>query len=238
MQVALVAAFEKLKQSTVETLAVAAKIITAQQRDGTRPMGEPFAKNCGHGTVNGPSFAKQIGREIAEWTAKQIGDTGKVALILGPPGAPTFRNLAAGYMETLEKHPKMSVAFRTDGALTRERGLHNAEDALIAHPDLKAIYAANDDVALGAMQAVIAAGKQKDVLVTGMNGVPPALKSIKDGNLAMTVELNPFQWGSLGVDVMKAFLDGAPPKTQTFVPHKLIDKANIDETMKPQGGGK
>ena len=178
---------------------------------------------------------KQIGRDIATWTAKQIGDDGKVALILGPPGAPTFRNLASGYNEVMATHPKISVAFRSDGALTRERGLHNAEDAITANPDLKAIYCANDDVALGAMQAVIAAGKQKDILVTGMNGVPPALKSINDGNMAMTVELNPVQWGMLGVDVMKAFLDGTPPKGQTFVGHKLIDKANVAEVLKGPG---
>jgi ribose transport system substrate-binding protein len=179
-----------------------------------------------------PMDEKQVGRDIAEWTAKKIGGEGKVALILGPAGAPTFRNLAAGYMEVIEKNPKIAVAVRTDGPLTRERGLHSAEDALVAQPDLKAIYCANDDVALGAMQAVVAAGKQGQILVTGMNGVPPALKSIKEGNLAMTVELNPYQWGSLGVEVMKAFLDGTPPKSQTFVPHKLIDKDNIDEVLK------
>src|SRR3712207_9003818 len=59
--------------------------------------------------------------------------------------------------------------------------LHGAlpipEDALVAHPDLKAIYTANDDVALGAAQAVLTAGKKGQVLVTGMNGVPPALRA-------------------------------------------------------------
>jgi ribose transport system substrate-binding protein len=73
---------------------------------------------------------------------------------------------------------------------------------LVANPDLKAIYAANDDLALGAMQAVLAANKNGQTIVTGMNGVPPALKAVKEGNVAMTVELNPVLWGRLGVDVL------------------------------------
>src|ERR1044072_6678024 len=140
---------------------------------------------------------KQIGRDIGEWTAKQVGGEGKVALLLGPSGAPTFRNLGDGYAEVMAKHPKIQIVSKSDGPLTRERGVKQTEDALVAHPDLKAVYTANDDVALGAMQAVLAANK--NTLVTGMNGVPPALRAVKDGKMAMTIELNPVLWGRLGV---------------------------------------
>src|SRR5246500_247046 len=112
---------------------------------------------------------KQIGAEIAEWTAKHIGGEGKVAMILGPSGAPAFRNLAEGYTDVMAKHPGIKIVFRTEGALTRERGVKHAEDALAAHPDLKAIYNSNDDVALGAMQAVLATNRKGATLVTGMN---------------------------------------------------------------------
>ena len=138
----------------------------------------------------------QIGRDIAEWTAKAIGGDGKVAMLLGPSGVPTFRNLGDGYAQVMAKYPKIQIVFRADGPLTRERGVKQAEDALVANPDLKAIYAANDDVALGAMQAVLAADRSGKTIVTGMNGVPPALRAVKDGKLAMTVELNPVGAGS------------------------------------------
>jgi ribose transport system substrate-binding protein len=172
---------------------------------------------------------KQIGRDIAEWTAKAIGGEGKVAMLLGPSGAPTFRNLADGYTEVMSKHPKIQIVVRHDGPLTRERGVKQSEDALVAHPDLKAIYTANDDVALGAMQAVLAANKP--TLVTGMNGVPPALRALKDGKLAMTVELNPVQWGRLGVDVLATYLKGDKVEPRVFIKHVIIDKTNIDEKL-------
>ncbi len=174
---------------------------------------------------------KQIGRDIATWTAKAIGGEGKVAMLLGPAGAPTFRNLDEGYREVFGRNAKLAIAFKTDGPLTRERGLKNAEDALVANPDLKAIYTANDDVALGAAQAVAASGRAGKVLVTGMNGVPPALKAVKDGGLAMTVELNPVLWGQMGVDVLAQILKGDKVEPRVFIKHVLIDKANIDEKL-------
>lgn len=172
---------------------------------------------------------KQIGRDIADWTAKAIGGEGKVAMLLGPSGAPTFRNLGDGYAEVMAKHPKITIASKSDGPLTRERGVKQTEDALVANPDLKAIYCANDDVALGAMQAVLAANKS--TLVTGMNGVPPALRAVKDGKLAMTVELNPVLWGRLGVDVLAQYLKGDKVEPRVFIKHVIVDKTNVDSKL-------
>ena len=173
----------------------------------------------------------QVGRDIAEWTAKKLDGKGKVAMLLGPSGAPTFRNLAQGYTEVMAKYPDIQIVFKTDGPLTRERGLKNTDDALVAHPDLKAIYAANDDLALGAMQAVLAANRNGQTIVTGMNGVPPALRAVKEGNIAMTVELNPVLWGRLGVDVLATYLKGEKVEPRVFIKHVVIDSSNVDEVL-------
>ncbi|HEX9462968.1 MAG TPA: substrate-binding domain-containing protein [Alphaproteobacteria bacterium] len=175
---------------------------------------------------------KGVGRDIGEWTAKTLGGKGKVAFLGGPAGAPTFRNLWEGYSEALAKQPGIQVVFRNDGPLTRERGVKQAEDVMVANPDIAAIYCANDDVALGAQQAVTAAGKKGAILVTGMNGVPPALRAVKDGGLSMTVELNPVLWGRLGVDVMAGYLKGEKYQQQVFIKHVIIDQGNIDEVLK------
>ncbi len=173
----------------------------------------------------------QVGRDIAEWTAKKLDGKGKIAMIMGPSGAPTFRNLAQGYNEVMAKYPLIQIVFKTDGPLTRERGLKNTEDALVANPDLSAIYAANDDLALGAMQAVLAANKAGQTIVTGMNGVPPALRAVKEGNIAMTVELNPVLWGGLGVDVLAAYLKGDKMEPRVFIKHVVIDSSNVDGVL-------
>ena len=185
-------------------------------------------------TLHIPMDEKQVGRDVAEWTAKKIGGQGKVAFLGGPAGAPTFRNLEQGYTEVMARYPGIAIVFRNDGPMTRERGLKNAEDALVAQPDLAAIYAANDDVALGAAQAVAAAGRKGKTLVTGMNGVPPALRAVKDGSLALTVELKPADWGRLGVDTLAIYLRGDKPAGAVTVPHALVDQTNVDDKL-PKG---
>ena len=182
-------------------------------------------------TIHVAMDEKRIGRDIAEWTAKKLGGKGQVAMLLGPSGAPTFKNLADGYTEAMVKYPDIKIVFKSDGPLTRERGVKQTEDALVANPDLAAVYTANDDVALGAMQAVLAANRAGKTIVTGMNGVPPALRAVKDGNLAMTVELNPVEWGRLGVDVLATYLKGGKIEPRVFIKHNLIDSANVDAKL-------
>lgn len=176
---------------------------------------------------------KQIGRDIGARIAREIGGKGKVALIAGPPGSPTFKNLSDGIKESFGTHPGIQVAFEQFGALTRERGLKLTEDALTATPDLAAVYTANDDVALGASQAVVAAGKKGRVFVTGMNGIPPALRAVKEGALGMTVELNPVTWGRLGVDMLADYLNGKKYQQAVYIKHELVDAKNVDAKLPP-----
>ena len=96
------------------------------------------SSNSPNQTIHVAMDEKQVGRDIAEWTAKKLNGKGKVALLMGPSGAPTFRNLGDGYAEVMAKYPDINIVFRADGPLTRERGVKQAEDALVANPDLAA----------------------------------------------------------------------------------------------------
>jgi ribose transport system substrate-binding protein len=162
-----------------------------------------------HQTLHVGINERQIGREIAEWTAAAIGGDGKVAMLVGPSGAPAFRNLADGYGEVMARFPGIRMVFRTDGPLSRERGVKH------------------DDVALGAAQAVLAANRKGQTIVTGMNGVPTALRAVADGSLALTVELNPVTWGRTGVDKLDDYFAGKKLEKQVFIPHALIDHGNV-----------
>jgi ribose transport system substrate-binding protein len=101
-----------------------------------------------------------------KWTAQKLGGKGKVALLWDPAARRRSRISATATAEVMAKYPGIQIVFRSDGPLTRERGVKQAEDVLVANPDLAAIYTANDDVALGAMQAVNAASRKGKTLVT------------------------------------------------------------------------
>lgn len=151
----------------------------------------------------------QIGRDIAAWLVGDMGGEGKVAMISGPSGAATFDNLSLGFKEEVAKTDAVEIVFESHGALTRERGLNVAQDILVANPEVTGIYAGNDELALGAIQAVAAVGLADQITVTGMNGVPPAIAAVKRGDLGLTVELNPIEWGRLGVMTMAKYINGS-----------------------------
>jgi ribose transport system substrate-binding protein len=174
-----------------------------------------------------------IGREIAAWIAKAAVEKGKVAILAGPAGAATFKNLQQGFEEEIKKRAGMPVVYTRNLALTREQGLNQAEDVLVAHPDIRAIYCGNDEIALGAAQAVATAGKKANVIITGLNGIPPAMKAVSDGGIDLTVQLNPLAWGKLGVDTMDSWLKGKKPEGKVFYKHTLVDKSNVAALTPP-----
>ena len=201
--------------------------------DASAKAGIPIISLARHATSPAQSAfvtmdEKQIGRDLAEWTVKKIGGKGKVAMISGPSGAATFRNVSEGYEEVIRANKGVMLVRKVEGPLTREQGLKQAEDILVANPDIAAIYGGNDEIALGAAQAVTVAGKTGSVLVTGMNGVPPALKAVEAGNLGATVLLKAADWGRVGVETMAAYLKGQRPSGQVKINHILVDKSNVE----------
>lgn len=126
------------------------------------------------------------------------------------------------------------VVFAQNSTQTRENGLKLAEDALVANPDLVAIYASNDDLALGASQAVKTAGKSTQVKVIGLNGSPPALAAVHKGDMAATVLLDPVGWGKTAANTVADFLlnknEPAPFVTFDF---RMVDKADAFELIPP-----
>ena len=173
----------------------------------------------------------KVGSEIAAWTAKKLDGKGEVAVLAGPAGAQAFINLAKGYTDEMAKYPGIKIVFRHEMLLTRENGLKFGEDALVAHPNLKAIYGANDEIGLGAAQAVVASGLKGKVIVTGMNGIPPARFAVKRGTMGLTVALNPVAWGNLGIETMDVQLKGKAFDKKVFVKHLLVDSSNVDKLL-------
>lgn len=174
----------------------------------------------------------RVGGEIAEWTAKAIGHKGDVAMLAGPAGAQAFQNFARGYQQAMQKYPDIKIVFKHEMLLTRENGLKYAEDALVAHSNLEAIYGANDELGMGAAQAVAAADRKANIIVTGMNGIPPALAAVKRGAMDLTVVLNPHAWGRLGADTMHAQWSGKTLNPKVYVEHVLVDKTNVDRFIR------
>lgn len=162
------------------------------------------------------------GRIAGEFVASKIPADAEVAHISCQPGyvIPALRG--QGFKEVMKEKGIKIVASQTAES-QRAKGMDVMQNILQAHPNLAAVFAENDEMALGAVEAIAAAGKSKQVLVVGFDGTGDALASIKEGRMAATVAQQPYEMGKLGVETAVAFLnDGKKPESETYVPVKLI----------------
>ena len=174
----------------------------------------------------------EIGKAKGEWLVKNR-KPGKVAMLLGPAGALVMVEQEKFFRNAIEP-AGFKVAFAHNSTQTRENGVKLAEDALVANPDLVAIYASNDDLALGASQAVKSAGKVEQVAVIGLNGSPPALAAVHKGEMAATVLLDPIGWGKTAAETVADFLQkGKEPSPFVTFDFRVVGKDDAFDLIPP-----
>jgi PAS domain S-box-containing protein len=167
----------------------------------------------------------------AAFLVEQIGGQGSVAHLQGPPTAQTAVQRSQGVHNVLDGHAAVTIAFEVAGDWTRESGARLMREALAAHPDLRAVCAANDPMALGAIDAIQAAGYAGKVLVAGYDALPDALVAMRAGKLVATVHQEPRELGRIAIEMALRAARGeqVPPLVRIDValitPSNLIDAA-------------
>lgn len=144
-------------------------------------------------TFLGSNFVEQ-GRRAAEWLVKETGGTAGIVELTGTPGSSVASDRAKGFREVIAQHPGMKILASQTGEFSRATGqrvMQNIAQSL--GPQITAVYAHNDEMALGAIQAVRAAGRTPgtDVRIVSIDGQRAALEAIQRGELGATVESNP-----------------------------------------------
>jgi ribose transport system substrate-binding protein len=152
--------------------------------------------------------AQRTGVLAADFIASKLPDGGEVAQIEGQAGSPQAINRIKGFKEGVASHDNLELVASQPGNWDRLTALNAATDIIRAHPDLKAIYANNDIMALGVVEAVKAAGKQGEILVVGTDGISEAKEAVESGDLAATVGWSCTDAGAQGVDMALRILDG------------------------------
>ena len=180
-------------------------------------------------TFIGSDFIDE-GRRAAEWLAKKTNGKPSIIELQGTTGSSPAHDRQAGFMEALKKHPDMKVVATQSGDFARDKGRQVAETLLQAHPDATAIYAHNDEMALGAVAALEAAGKKpgKDVLVVSIDGEKDGLQAIVDGKINCSVECNP-RLGLKGMDAMEAYAKGKKIDAWIKSDDRLFDETNAKD---------
>jgi simple sugar transport system substrate-binding protein len=145
-------------------------------------------------TFIGADFVEE-GRRAGNWLAKASGGKAMIAELVGTPGSAPAIDRKKGFEEVLAKFPDMKIIKSQSGDFTRAKGKEVME-SFLKSPEAKqitALFAHNDDMALGAIQAMEEAGIKpgKDILIVSIDGVHGAFEAMAAGKLNCTVECNP-----------------------------------------------
>lgn len=177
------------------------------------------------------------GAQGAEWLVSQVGAdaTGPVLVIEGLSGNITGQKRATGFSEKLaELAPGLEIVASLPGDWDRGKAANITNDILTANPDLVAIFAANDGMALGAVETVYAAGKGDQVTVIGVDGNSDAVKSIQSGRLDASVAQLPYLVGKQAVEMVKQVKEGKDLGGEwIYVPTMVLTKDILDAGTDP-----
>ena len=176
------------------------------------------------------------GAQGAEWLVSQIGAdaTGPVLVIEGLAGNITGERRAQGFADKLaELAPGLEVVARLPGDWDRGKAANITNDTLVANPDLVAIFAANDGMALGAVETVFAAGLQDQVTVIGVDGNSDAVQSIQEGRLDASVAQLPFLVGQQAVETVGKVIAGETVEEFIYVPTLVLTKEVLEAGTEP-----
>ncbi|MGX7824600.1 ABC transporter substrate-binding protein [Actinokineospora sp. 24-640] len=157
----------------------------------------------------GSDFYEQ-GKRAADAMNKATGGTGKVAILLGSSGNNVTDNRNAGFKDQVKaEYPGLEIVAEQTANFARDEGQAVAEQLLQSNPGITAIYAHNDEMGLGAVTAVQAAGKQPgtDVKIVSIDGTRNAVQAIVDGKINAVIESNP-RFGPLSFEIAKKFYAG------------------------------
>ena len=177
------------------------------------------------------------GYDGAAWIAKTCGADAKVGVILGLPGNYASNTRCDGLEKYVKENPKMKLLGEVTANWKRDLALNAANDMIQANPTMNCIFCMNDEMALGAAQAIKASGK--DVTLLGFNGVSEAIQAVYNGTMDATIvqlpELMASTFVQLAIDLVK---NGTKPAESTYlVPAIVVDtqmaKGIMDGSLQP-----
>ncbi|MFD1953651.1 ribose ABC transporter substrate-binding protein RbsB [Paenibacillus thailandensis] len=160
------------------------------------------------------------GQMAAEYIVQLLGKGAKVVELEGVAGASATRERGKGFHEIADKD--LNVVAKQAADFDRTKGLNVMENLLQANPDVQAVFAHNDEMALGAIEAIRSSGK--DIPVIGFDGNEDALKSIAAGKLTATVAQQPELIGQMAVQAAYEVLQGKTVDKSIPAPLKLVTK--------------
>lgn len=177
-------------------------------------------------TFIGSDFVEE-GKRMADWLIKNANGKTKIIELEGTTGSSPANDRKKGFDEAIAAAGGFEIVASQSGDFARDKGRQVAEALLQAHPDANVIYAHNDEMAIGAIAAIEAAGKVpgKDILVLSIDGGKEAVQAVVDGKIAAVVECNP-RFGPKAFETMMRYANAETIEPKLINEDKFYDPSN------------
>jgi ABC-type sugar transport system substrate-binding protein len=173
------------------------------------------------------------GKMAAEWLAKKTGGKAKIIELEGTPGSAPANDRKRGFAEGIKQFPDMKIIAAQSADFETGKGKDVMETLLQQHgAEVTAVYAHNDNMALGAIEAIKAAGKKpgKDIVIVSIDGVKSAFTAMVAGDLNCTVECNPLL-GQMAFDALEKAKKGEQLPKKTVVKDQVFDQSTAKDVI-------
>ncbi|ALE21353.1 ribose ABC transporter substrate-binding protein RbsB [Proteus mirabilis] len=157
------------------------------------------------------------GKMAGDYIAEKVGNDAKVIQLEGIAGTSASRERGEGFKQAVDAH-KLNILASQPSDFDRTKGLNVMQNLLTANPSVQAVFAQNDEMALGALRALQTAGRT-DVLVVGFDGTNDGIKAVNRGVLGATIAQRPDQIGIIGIQTADKILKGE--KVDPTIPVEL-----------------
>lgn len=165
---------------------------------------------------------------LGQYFVEQVGEEGKYAELLGILGDNNTHNRSKGFHSVVDRYPGLKMVAQQTAGFDRTMGLEVMETILQSHPDIKAVFCGNDAMAMGAFQAISAAGKSDQIKVFGFDGADDVLRLVAERKIAATGMQFPKTMARTGVDFADQWLKGKRDFEQKVpVAVELVTNANV-----------
>lgn len=181
----------------------------------TVDRGAAGGKVVAHVASDNVAGGKMAGDLIVQLT----GGKGQIVELEGIAGTSAARDRGKGFHDAVDSKADLKVVAKQPADFDRAKGLKVMENILQANPDIVAVFAHNDEMALGALEAIKAAGKEAQIKVVGFDATADAVKAVQEKKLAATVAQKPKDIGRLGVETAAKVLKGE--KVEASIPVAL-----------------
>ncbi len=195
------------------------------------PMDDQFMEEYVD-AFTGPN-SELMGKLAAEMLAEALNGKGKVVHIAGFPGIRVSDDRDRGFEEEIKKYPDIEIIDKQHANFSRQKAQSLMENMLTKHPQIDGVFSFNDDMAIGAINALKDAGRlDQTTVVTGLL-YDIGHDAIKAGEIYGSVLQNPAEDAILAIETALKLAQGEPVEKITYLSTGTVTKANIDQTPKP-----